>query len=314
MATQADMTKAIAEKAADPAESMVALINKSAKELGRALPAHLNPERITRIAVTEIRKNPKLALCSQESFLGALFTSAQTGLELVAGRAYIIPFQNSRKKADGSWHKVYEAQFVIGYKGLADLFYRHEKAVQLDWGVVYSNDEFEFEFGTNAFLRHRPKLTDRGNVVAYWVQAGLSGGGKPFKVMSHAECMAHGQEHSKTWVSKEWSEEKRRMVDCEPHFAKDSPWFKEPESMCLKTVLIQLAKLLPLSVELQRAISVDESSRDFRDALRVGLDAPSTTAWTAAPEDKPELPAGVVDPEPASEPAVSMTTGKPIEM
>jgi recombination protein RecT len=314
MANQADVTKAIAEKAADPAESMVALINKSAKELGRALPAHLNPERITRIAVTEIRKNPKLALCTQESFLGALFTSAQTGLELVAGRAYIIPFQNSRKKADGSWHKVYEAQFVIGYKGLADLFYRHEKAVQLDWGVVRIDDEFDYEYGSSAFLKHKPKLGNVAAPIAYWVQAVLANGGKTFRVMGAEECMAHGREHSKTWVSKEWSEEKRRMVDCEPHFAKDSPWFKEPESMCLKTVLIQLAKLLPLSVELQRAINVDESSRDFRDALRVGLDAPSTTAWTAPPDDKPELPAGVVDPEPVSEPAISQVTGKPIEM
>ena len=50
--------------------------------------------------------------------------------------------------------------------------------------------------------------------------------------------------------------------------------------MALKTVLVQLAKLLPLSVELQRAISADETSRDFRAGIENALDLPVTTDWT----------------------------------
>ncbi len=265
MATNEAMKSALQTSA--PQKSLVQMINESAKELGRALPAHLNADRITRIATTACRTNPKLLQCSPESFLGALFTSAQMGLEPVAGMAYLIPFSNSKKKPDGTWHKVLEAQFVVGYKGLIDLFYRHAKAVEIVWGVVHENDEFEFEYGSNAILRHRPKLTDRGTVIAYWVQATLSNGGKPFKVMSHEDCMAHGREHSKTFDKKTNS------------FYNDSPWHNEPQAMCLKTVLIQLAKILPLSVELQRAISADESSRDFRDVIKDGLDAPSKTEW-----------------------------------
>lgn len=44
------------------------LIQASLKELGKALPSHLNAERLVRIAITTIRQNPKLAECSPMSF------------------------------------------------------------------------------------------------------------------------------------------------------------------------------------------------------------------------------------------------------
>jgi recombination protein RecT len=200
--------------------------------------------------------------------LGALFTAAQLGVEPIAGRAYILPFNNSRKQADGSWKTIKEAQFIMGYRGVADLFYRHEKAVQLDWGVVHKHDTvFEYEYGTEARLRHVPAVKDRGPVTHYYVVATLNGGGKPFMVMSYEDCIAHGQKHSKTYDKK---------IN---EFFKSSPWVTAEDSMCLKTVLIQLAKLLPLSVDLQRAIAADETSREFRRGIDDALDLPTSTMW-----------------------------------
>lgn len=268
--------------------SLRSLIESSSKELARALPAHMQPERLVRIALTNIRMVPELANATPESFLGALFTAAQIGIEPVAGRAYLLPFKNNRKKPDGTWHKVVEAQFILGYKGLAELFYRHGKAVELSWGAVKEGDDFDYEYGTKAYLRHKPKIGNTARPVAYWVQARLTNGGTPFKVMGHQECMDHGKAHSKTFVTKEWNDKARKMVDCEPHFLKDSPWAKEPEAMCLKTVLIQLAKLLPLSVELQQAIDADESSRVFRAGVESALDIPSTTDWGTEPTSPPD--------------------------
>lgn len=265
MATANDVTKAV--QAAPRAVSVQDLINKSVKELGRALPEHMNPERLARIALTCIRLNPKLGQCTPESFMGALFTAAQIGIEPVAGRSYILPFKNNRKKPDGSWHSVMEAQFLLGYKGLAELFYRHEKAVDLAWGIVHEGDEFNYELGSNAMLRHKPALTGRGAPIAYWVMATLKSGGKPFAVMSREDCRAHGLKHSKS-VNREKTE-----------FLDGSPWLTNFDVMALKTVLVQLAKLLPLSVEIQRAIAADESSRDFRAGVEDALDLPDTTDW-----------------------------------
>src|SRR5437762_3454596 len=134
MGTTDAVNKALATK--DPQASLITLIEQASKDLGRALPEHLRAERLVRIATTCIRTVPGLAECTPVSLVGALFTAAQIGIEPVAGRAYLLPFNNSRKKPDGSWHTVKEAQFVLGYKGVAELFYRHEKAVQLDWSEV----------------------------------------------------------------------------------------------------------------------------------------------------------------------------------
>lgn len=262
----------------DKPQSLQIMIEKSAKELGRALPEHMRPERLVRIALTCIRQTPDLAKCTPESFLGALFTSAQLGIEPIAGRAYLIPFNNSRK-VDNEWKTFKECQFVLGYKGVADLFYRHEKAINLAWGVRRRNDPFEIVQGTDPKLLHIPVDGDRGDVVGYWVLANLVNGGKPFHYMTKEECLEHGRKHSKSWVTKEYDPKQRRKVECTPHFT--GPWADDQESMCLKTVLVQLMKILPLSVELQTAIAQDEAARELRPESKVDnvLDIPSQVNW-----------------------------------
>lgn len=261
-------------------QSLQTMIEKSAKELGRALPEHMRPERLVRIALTCIRTNPDLSKCTPESFLGALFTSAQLGIEPIGGRAYLIPFNNSRK-VDGEWKTFKECQFVLGYKGIADLFYRHEKAINLAWGVVHNQDLFEMQQGTNAYLHHNidHRLVNRGPVVGFWVMANLLNGGKPFHYMTLDECLEHGKKHSKSWVTKEYDQKLRKKMPCDPHFT--GPWADDQESMCLKTVLVQLMKILPLSVELQTAIGQDEAAREIRLETKVDnvLDIPSQVNW-----------------------------------
>jgi len=261
------------------------MIQSAAKELGRALPNQMKPERLVRIALTCIRLNPELMKCTPESFMGSLFTLAQLGLEPVAGRAYLIPFNNNRK-IGGEWKSVKECQAVIGYKGLVDMFYRHEKAVLLSWAVVHEGDDFKYSLGTDAYIKHTPVQTERGKVLGYWVLAKLANGGQAFHYMTHDACMEHGQKHSKTWDKEKKS------------FHSSSPWAKTPEAQCLKTVLIQLAKLLPLSIEMQTAIGADETTREYRAGIDSALDLKDNANWEeeaidvtpTATEKAPEAP------------------------
>jgi len=253
--TNLEKTKqAISEQ--KPQLTLQELIEKSAKEFKKALPIHMRPERLVRIALTCIRQTPELTQCNPASFVGALLVSAQMGLEPMAGRAYILPFWNSRANRK-------DAQFILGYRGISELFYRHAKAINFNWGIVHKNDEFEFEYGTNANLRHRFGLGERGEVIGYYVIAELQGGAKPFLVMSKEDCIGHGKRHSKTYDIKT------------NQFNSRSPWFTDPDAMCLKTVLIQLSKVLPLSVELQQAIQADETSREYREGIDNALDIPA---------------------------------------
>ena len=274
MANQKDLSTAIQKT--PEAQTIQSLIEKSAKELGRALPDGMKPDRLVRIALTCIRLNPELGNCTPASLLGALFTSAQLGIEPVAGQAYLLPFDNKRKIGD-KWSTVKEVQFVLGYKGVFSLFYRHEKSIAIKWATVKEHDEFDYEYGTEEFLRHKEAKANRGKTVGFWVLAELRNGGKLFKYMSVEECMEHARKHSKTFDKSK------------NEFYSASPWNTEPDAMCLKTVAVQLAKTLPLSIEIQRALGADESSREYRKEIDTALDLPDTTNWAESEvvEEKP---------------------------
>ena len=243
------------------------LVMASTKELGKALPSHMNPERIVRIALTTLRTNPKLMDCNPHSFLAALFQSAQLGLEPnVEGQAYIIPYGT-------------EANFQIGYKGYVELFYRHGMAVSLDAQEVCQNDEFDYQYGTESKLYHKPALKDRGEVIAYYAVAKLKDGAYLFKVMSKEDCMDHGKKHSKAFNSS------------------SSPWQKEPDAMCKKTCVIQIMKLIPKSIEIQKAIAMDNTVKTKVSADM--FEIKDETDWEAPEsQEKPSAPvAGTMDVE-----------------
>lgn len=230
------------------------LIQRSAAELGKALPAHMRPERIVRIALTTLRMNPNLYKCNPQSFLAALFQSAQLGLEPnVEGQAYIIPYGEN-------------AQFQIGYKGYVELFFRHQSALSLDMQEVRENDDFDYQYGTESFIKHRPALKDRGEVIAYYAVAKLKDGASLFKVMSKDDCLDHGKKHSKNFSSP------------------SSTWKKDQDAMCKKTVLIQLMKLLPKSIEIQKALAMDETvkTKVAADMFEVKDEVDYTAAEPAA--------------------------------
>ena len=271
----------VKENAEKKPSDITTLIQQSVKELGKALPSHMNPERLVRIALTTLRLNPKLYICTPASFLGALFQSAQLGLEPnIEGQAYIIPYNNS-KKINNEWVKVMEAQFQIGFKGYVELFYRHQNSTSLDMQEVRDKDYFDYAYGTDSFLKHKPAMMDRGEVIAYYAVARLKDIGSVFKVMSKDECMDHGKQFSKCYDVKKGE------------FYEDTPWKTNPDAMCRKTVLIQLMKLLPKSIEIQRALAMDETIKTTINADMAAI--PDTTDWA---NGKKTEDAQVVDAKP----------------
>ncbi|WP_081687045.1 recombination protein RecT [Chitinilyticum litopenaei] len=210
-------------------------------QLALALPKHMNSERMARIALTEIRKVPKLAECNQASFMGAIMVCAQLGLEpgSALGHAYILPF-DKRQRVGGQWTTVdTEAQLIIGYRGMIDLARRSGQILSLEARAVFSRDKFEVRFGLDSTLIHEPdwETADRGELRFVYAVAKLKDGGVQFEVMSRAD------------VEKIRAQSK----------AKDNgPWVTHFEEMAKKTVIRRLFKYLPVSIELQTAVGIDE--------------------------------------------------------
>lgn len=225
--------------ATSPALTMQTLIDKSIKELGRALPSHMNAERMARIALTTLKVTPKLYECDPYTFLGALFQCAQLGLEPnIEGQAYIIPYNVQGRMV---------AQFQVGYKGFVELFYRHQNSVSLQMETVRKNDRFHFNTGAGTVDHEYSLYEDRGEAVAYYAIAHLKNGGRTVKVMSKKEAVDFAKRFSKCWKSQDNA------------FMRGTPWAEHFDAMAMKTVLKQLMKLLPKSVEIQKALAFDET-------------------------------------------------------
>lgn len=220
-------------KAAPEKKTMQQYIKSMESEIAKALPSVITPERFTRIALTAVSANPQLAQCTPSSFLGAMMTSAQLGMEVNTplGQAHVLPYRNKG---------VLEAQFIMGYKGLIDLAYRSGEVEIIQAQVVYENDEFTCEYGLEPKLVHKPADSNRGEPVKVYAMFKTKNGGYGFEVMSMDDVRQHAAKYSKAYNSG------------------FSPWKTNFEEMAKKTVLKRVLKYAPLKSDFVRAAVQDE--------------------------------------------------------
>lgn len=223
------MSAAKAEK-----KTMQAYIKAMEPAIKKALPSVITPERFTRMVLSALSSTPKLAECSPQSFLAAMMTAAQLGVEpnTALGQAYLLPYRN---------HGQMECQFQLGYKGLIDLAYRSGEVSVIQAHTVYENDVFEYELGMDPKLRHVPAKSDRGEAVAYYAMFKTKDGGYGFEVMSVDDVQRHAQRYSKSYGSG------------------TSPWRSNFDEMAKKTVLKRALKYAPLKSDFVRGVAQDET-------------------------------------------------------
>lgn len=248
---------AVQQRVPSQYQTIQELFKRMEPEIAKALPKHITVERLTRVALTEVRKNPKLLECTTQSLLGALMLSAQLGLEPgILGHAYMIPYYNGKTKAQ-------EVQFQIGYKGYLDLVRRSGELRTIDVHEVCKNDFFEYEYGLEPKLRHKPVLDNRGEPYCYYAVAHFKDGGFSFLVLSVSDV------------------EKFRKRSKSPDFG---PWGTDYDAMAKKTVIKQLCKFLPLSPEIQRGIVQDETTKKEYEEV---FEAKDETDWISITSPDP---------------------------
>lgn len=256
------MSAAKAEK-----KTMQAYIKAMAPAIQKALPSVITPERFTRMVLSALSATPKLAECSPQSFLAAMMTAAQLGVEpnTALGQAYLLPYRN---------HGQMECQFQLGYKGLIDLAYRSGEVSVIQAHTVYENDVFEYELGMDPKLRHVPAKADRGEAVAYYAMFKTKDGGYGFEVMSVDDVQRHAQRYSKSYGSG------------------SSPWRSNFDEMAKKTVLKRALKYAPLKSDFVRGVAQDETIKaELSDEMYA---VPDETVYEAEGE---EIGSAAVDTE-----------------
>ena len=121
--------------------------------------------------------------------------------------------------------------------GMIDLARRSGQIASLSARVVREGDEFSFEFGLDEKLIHRPGENEDAPVTHVYAVARLKDGGTQFEVMTRKQI---------------------ELVRSLSKAGNNGPWVTHWEEMAKKTAIRRLFKYLPVSIEIQRAVSMDE--------------------------------------------------------
>jgi recombination protein RecT len=232
------------------APTNIQLLDKQKDAIAKALPSMLTVERYIRSVQTLVRRpETHLAECTPTSFLGAVVTLAQLGLEPgPLGLSYIEARKNGRT---GN----YEARPGIQYRGFVELAGRSGRLLSIGAHDIRDGDDFTFDQAAGDISHKWDLKVPRGAVYGHYGVANLRGGGRVSLVMSCGDC----EEYRK--FSAAGSRNK-------------GPWVTNKEAMHRKTLILRMEPWLPKSTELTTAFAVDGRTVEA-DPFTADVDVPS---------------------------------------
>lgn len=230
-------------------------------QLAAALPRGVTTERMVRVVLTAINRQPKLLQCTVPSLWQSVLDCASLGLMPDAlGRAYLVPYKD-------------KCTLIIGYKGLIDLAYRSERIAMIQVGAVHKGDHWVYERGMTPKLEHRPADQDTTDASLTHV----------YSVVHLKDCPLPSIE---VMTKREVDAIRKRSMS-----GNNGPWVTDYQEMAKKTVFRRHAKMLPMSAELERALNNDgDASVDVSSALTTGRNPGDDIAPRAS-----DIPAEVVE-------------------
>lgn len=205
-------------------KEMLNFLNQSKGAIAMALPKHLNPDRMMRLALTCFSTNPALRKCTAQSIIASVVVASQLGLEPgVAGQGYLIPYKDT-------------CTFVPGWQGLVGLLNNTGRATA--WtGSVFEGDTWEFTLGSNPRCNHVPGANYGDPDKLIWVYAcgKVNGSEQPvIEAWPVARVVKHRNKYNKVG---------------DRHYS-----YQNFEMYARKVVLLQVLKYMPRSIELNNAI------------------------------------------------------------
>jgi recombination protein RecT len=205
-------------------------LEKSKSAISMALPKHLNPERMMRLALTCFSTTPALRECTPQSILSSVVVAAQIGLEPgIAGQGYLIPYKST-------------CTFVPGWQGLVGLLNNTGRATA--WtGAVFEGDQFDFQLGSSPVCNHIPGENYGDPDKLQWVYA-------IGKVNGAEQPVIEAWPMSRVWKHRDKFNKVGRR-----HYSYDNP-----EMYARKVVLLQVLKYMPRSIELNNAIAATDAA------------------------------------------------------
>lgn len=228
----------------------------------------VTPDKLIKIALGAAQRTPLLLSCTPESIVRAVMQGAELGLTpgSALNQAYLVPFKNNK---NGDW--IWEAQLIISAQGLCELAYRSGLVSFVSVEVVYEGDEFEYELGLDPKLRHVPadETIDPDKITHAYFVVGLKGDSKIFRVMTRKAI------------------DRIKMRSPSMKGATPSgPWISDYAEMAKKTVAKNGFKFVPKSIEVARAIALD-NAHETGDYTSIDFDIPDSLPASIQEDETP---------------------------
>ena len=155
------------------------------------------------------------------------------------GFAYIVPYNESYRDEQGNWKKRQVAQFQMGYKGFIQLAQRSGQFKTISAAPIYEGQLVESNPLTGFVFDFTKKMSDK--VIGYAGYFQLLNGFEKTVYATVEELKAHGKKYSQTFKTDK------------------GIWVDNFDAMATKTVIkLMLSKFAPLSIEMQKAITLDQ--------------------------------------------------------
>lgn len=186
--------------------------------------------KVHRTAMIAVSGDRNLLACKPESIVRSVILAAELGLEVggALGSAYLVPYKQN-------------ATLIVGYKGLIDLARRSGDVMSVEAHVVYEGDEFDYAFGTESFLTHRPRIgrASGAKCLGAYCVVKYKSGGTQFDFMTEDEIL---------------------KVKGSSKASASGPWKTHADEMRKKTAIRRTLKLVPMSKELASALTIENEA------------------------------------------------------
>jgi recombination protein RecT len=168
-------------------EQLEAIFTQALPKLAVVVPRHTDPNKLVRLGLAAIMKDPNLLKCTPASLLLSLLQIASLGLEpnTPLQQAYLWGTKNKKKikQPNGATIETWvdEAQPIIGYRGYILLATQAGDLADVDADTVYEKDVLRVFRGTSPRIEHEPFQGDNaGPMVGTYTTWTLPSGAVKF--------------------------------------------------------------------------------------------------------------------------------------
>jgi len=200
-------------------------------DIAQAAARHVSADRLARVVLNCVARTPALRNCTMLSIYRAAMMAAELGLDpgSALGECYLMPYKD-------------QCQLLVGFRGLITLARRSGEVETVQAWAVYEDDEFHVHLGTRPEIVHNPRFDgdrDPSRITHVYAVAKLRNTETPmFDVMTRAEV---------------------ELVRKRSRAGASGPWETDWAEMARKTVVRRLAKYLPMSVEMAKAVALESA-------------------------------------------------------